>query len=236
MPVFRVRDLTGFRENRFPVSVGSREECLSWIGGKASNPPPYWEMKCDELIQLSCCGFSQRDTASAPCESAPRCLNIAALIQSIHVMMESHNFSGTHVCTVLRCFLLQAHSKSTSKGTVKLPALVMASVIRPVTAPPSESGASTHKASWIIMTIRASMFRRRNIRSSRNIAVLIKSASIICGRDTRNCLCTAGFALVANLLILPVGLVTTPSVGLTALSDTDYRLRKLSSKRSLSGI
>jgi hypothetical protein len=109
-----------------------------------------------------------------------------ALIQGIHIMMESQNFSCTHVCTLLRYCPLLGHSKSTSNGTVNLPALVMTSFIRPLTAPPSESGAATHSESWIIITILAFIALCRRISSSSTMAVLIKSASICWVQVTRN--------------------------------------------------
>lgn len=90
------------------------------------------------------------------------------------------------LCTLQASISLSpgAQSISTSKGTHSLPAALISLLTRSLASISSSCGASTRKASWIIITMPAFMFRRWKIRSSRNIAVLIRSASICWGHVT----------------------------------------------------
>ena len=98
--------------------------------------------------------------------------------------------------------------RSTSRGTLSLPAVVIIFLSKYLTCSASSCGASTHKASWIIITIRAPILRFVKMQSRRTMAVFIKSASICCGHVTRKLRCTAGFARVSNRLTLPRRLFT----------------------------
>lgn len=74
---------------------------------------------------------------------------------------------------------------SDGRGTRSRAAVVIMRLTRRFTPTACSSGASTQMQSWIIITILAAFLRRRKIRSSLNIAVLIRSASICCGHVAR---------------------------------------------------